>query len=114
MVSATTEPGLDRGDVADDHIPVLAHLQWALQGKAEAGEPTPNQDNFKDHQALASFKNKLKQLPPVSWEVEVNQLTSEAVGNANQAALSALGKQKRKPRQSYMEKTRRRSSKRGG
>ncbi|CAK0859851.1 unnamed protein product [Prorocentrum cordatum] len=105
VASCSTEPGLDRGTAAQDHIPVLASLKWAVCKTTKASGPKPDLTNLNNDVAKASFKKILKQAPIIPWEVDVNTHCEEATRVINDAAIQAFGKASRATRKPYVTKT---------
>ncbi|CAK0817258.1 unnamed protein product, partial [Prorocentrum cordatum] len=105
VASCSTEPGLDRGTAAQDHIPVLATLKWAVCKTTKASGPRPDLTNLNNDVAKASFKEILKQAPIIPWEVDVNTHCEEAIRVVNDAAIQAFGKASKATRKPYVTKT---------
>ncbi|CAK0822330.1 unnamed protein product, partial [Prorocentrum cordatum] len=105
VASCSTEPGLDRGTAAQDHIPVLASLKWVVCKTTKASGPRPDLTNLNNDVAKASFKEILKQAPIIPWEVDVNTHCEEAIRVINDAAIQAFGKASRATRKTYVTKT---------
>ncbi|CAK0812563.1 unnamed protein product, partial [Prorocentrum cordatum] len=105
VASCSTEPGLDRGTAAQDHIPVLATLKWAVCKTTKASGPRPDLTNLNNDVAKASFKEILKQAPIIPWEVDVNTHCEEVTRVVNDAAIQAFGKAVKAARKPYVTKT---------
>ncbi|CAK0880070.1 unnamed protein product [Prorocentrum cordatum] len=105
VASCSTEPGLDRGTAAQDHIPVLATLKWAVCKTTKVSGPRPDLTNLNNDVAKASFKEILKQAPIIPWEVDVNTHCEEVIRVVNDAAIQAFGKASKATRKPYVTKT---------
>ncbi|CAK0868140.1 unnamed protein product, partial [Prorocentrum cordatum] len=105
VASCSTEPGPDRGTAAQDHIPVLATLKWAVCKNTKASGPRPDLTNLNNDDAKASFKEILKQAPIIPWEVDVNTHCEEVTRVVNNAAIQAFGKAVKAARKPYATKT---------
>ncbi|CAK0845571.1 unnamed protein product [Prorocentrum cordatum] len=105
VASCSTEPGLDRGTAAQDHIPVLATLKWAVCKTTKASGPRPDLTNLNNDVAKASFKEILKQAPIIPWQVDVNTHCEEVTRVVNDAAIQAFGKAAKATRKPYVTKT---------
>ncbi|CAK0856499.1 unnamed protein product, partial [Prorocentrum cordatum] len=102
VASCSTGPGLDRGTAAQDHIPVIATLKWAVCKTTKASGPRPDLANLNNDDAKASFKEILKQAPIIPWEVDVNAHCEEVTRVVNDAAIQAFGKAVKAARKSYV------------
>ncbi|CAK0904672.1 unnamed protein product [Prorocentrum cordatum] len=105
VASCSTEPGLGRGTAAQDHIPVLATLKWAVCKTTKASGPRPDLTNLNNDVAKASFKEILKQASIIPWEVDVNTHCEEVTRVVNDAAIQAFGKAVKATRKPYVTKT---------
>ena len=95
---ASTEPGLDRGIAAEDHIPVVATMHWQVQGSHRKGKAIPDLDKLKDEAAKVRFRQLLELAPPVPWATDVNDHCATVTDVIHEAALQAFGTQNRKAR----------------
>ncbi|CAK0799369.1 unnamed protein product, partial [Prorocentrum cordatum] len=103
--SCSTEPGLDRGAAAQDHIPVLATLKWAVCKTTKASGPRPDLSNLNNDDAKARIKEIPKKAPIIPWEVDVNTHCEEATRVVNDAAIQAFGKAVKAARKPYITRT---------
>ena len=103
VLTASTEPGLDRGTAAEDHIPVVATMHWQVQGAQRKGKPMPDADRLKDTKARAHFRQLVAMAPPVPWATDVNDHCATVTNVIHEAALQAFGSQGRKARKPYIQ-----------